>query len=99
MFSTGQGSTPPPSTPPNSEPSSPTAAVPGTHIQRKRGLPSELTSKQTSKVKHANQAKGVEQKIDEMQWPQVQARGIKPTVCVQIFKLAAIQIFLLSKSD
>nr|VAX54216.1 cryptochrome circadian regulator 2 [Squalius aradensis] len=73
----GQGSTPPhlsitaPSTPPNSEPSSPnsspTAAVPGTHIQRKRGLPSELTSKQTSKVKHANQAKGVEQKIDEMQ--------------------------------
>lgn len=84
MFSTGQACTPTPapSTPPSSEPSSPTAAVPGTHSQRKRGLPSELTSKQKSKVQHTNQAKGVEQKIDDKQWPQVQAR--KRYVCARV---------------
>lgn len=62
----------------NSEPStpnsSPTAAAPRAHTQRKRCRPSELPSKQNSKVKHTNQAKGVEQKTDDRQWPQVPAR-------------------------
>lgn len=43
------------------------AAVPGAHTHRKRSRPSGLPSKQKSKIKHTNQANGVEQKTDDQQ--------------------------------